>query len=59
MNEFTEWTGATEAELLQKLMQDPSMMKLLSHPKTMEAMQEIADEQPQQTEEGNHFIFLF
>jgi hypothetical protein len=45
--------------LLQKLMQDPSMMKLLTHPKTMEAMEEIAGQQqadPQQTE-GNYFIF--
>ena len=61
MNEFTEWTGATEAELLQKLMQDPSMMKLLTHPKTMEAMEEIAGQQqadPQQTE-GNFSMFYF
>ena len=35
------------------------MMKLLTHPKTMEAMEEIAGQQqadPQQTE-GNYFIF--
>ena len=42
--------------MLQKLMQDPSMMKLMTHPKTMEAMEEIANEQqadPEQAQ-GSH-----
>ena len=46
-------SGADEADLLHKIMKNPSMMKLMTHPKTVEAMEEIASEiqsAPQQTE---------
>ena len=58
MNRLMFISGADEADLLHKIMKNPSMMKLMTHPKTVEAMEEIASEiqsAPQQTEGNDLF----
>jgi hypothetical protein len=44
INQLILMSGAGEADLLHKIMKNPSMMKLMTHPKTVEAMEEIASE---------------
>jgi len=40
-------------------MQDPSMMKLMTHPKTMEAMEEITNEQQANPEQAQGSVIIW